>query len=141
MIIFAAQLILIFLAAFWSFQVGTAVLDYLTTADSRIIQETVAGYISAASISDDGYFSLRIKGNGDTLHILNGPYVWIETSGTKVFRISGGEAEIELKPTEAVPAVSFDILTVNEGSYRLTDGTEVEIVVEKKGYNINTVVK
>ncbi len=133
MIVFAGQLILLLLFAVWITGVGTAILDYFTTADARIVQAVLAGYLAAAEISDGFEATIRLPERDYTLSITE-TELSVKTEGSGVtFSLSG--TEVSLKTRTSAPLVRYPVNDLKTG--RLT--VSGSVTVRKSGREISVV--
>ncbi len=133
MIIFAGQLILVLLFAVWITGVGTAILDYFTTADARIVQSVLAGYLAAAEISDGFEATIRLP-ERDYVISISDTELGVKTEGSGVtFSLSG--TEVSLKTRTSAPLVRYPVNDLKTGSITVSGS----VTVKKAGNQISVV--
>lgn len=144
MIIFAAQLILVFVMGAWIYGVSGAIIDYFTNADSRIIQESVSSFYVAGEISNSSFLSqMNIPASSNILEIGygNGYYVRVYSEKPTV-KISGKEiSEVKLAPTQRIPIPSFSNIEIETGAKQFDKDKKTVLSVKAENNKISSVIQ
>jgi len=157
LIVFIGEIIILLVMMYWTLNVGTEMLNYFLTIDTRIIMEGVAGFYDASEISNSTFSAtMIIPPSPNILEIgkKTGYYVWVypkeqfELQPTGKFSPSVTESKVKIKKVKEYPIVHFQgFNTIKEfsGTEALSfdekKNTEVHVKRDKDGLIVIEVIK
>lgn len=132
-LVFAGELAILLALIYWTANVGAVQLEYMGTIDSRIIQESLSSFYSAAEISNSSFSaSLAVPPSQHILEVgkKNGYYVWVHPKKEFELPSQGGPSArvVTLKKVTEIPFVHFEGQNKVEISTKQFDEKKTTIV-------------